>query len=194
MTASRELILASTSESRREILQAAGIVFRCETPEFEERHPVGLSAVAVAEALALGKARSVSRRFPAALVIGADQILECEGERLRKPATEGEARVQLQRLSGRAHELCTGIALVCAEDRTERAAHEVTRLTLRALSDQEIDRYLATGEWRGCLGSFRVEGQGLKLFEWIEGDFLNARGLPALLLFRLLRDLGQPIG
>jgi septum formation protein len=189
----RDLILASTSESRREILKSAGIAFRSEAPDFDERHPSGLDSAALAEALALGKARSVASRFPAALVIGADQILECEGERLRKPSVEAEARVQLKRLRGRTHELCTGLALVCAAERIEKVSHETTRLTMRALTDEEIDRYLATGEWRGCLGSFRVEGQGAKLFERIEGDFFNARGLPLLRLCTLLAEFGRAI-
>jgi septum formation protein len=189
----RELVLASSSESRRQILQATGLRFRSEAPDFEERHPPGLPSAELAESLALGKARSVWKRFPEALVIGADQVLECEGVRFRKPSTVDEARTQLERLRGRTHELCTGIALVCAEDRTERVAHEVTRLTMRPLTTSEIERYLATAEWRGCVGSFRVEGQGLRLFERIDGDFLNARGLPALLLLRLLADCAHPI-
>jgi septum formation protein len=186
----RELILASTSESRREILQEAGMAFRVEAPDFDEQHPEGLDSAALAEGLALGKARSIAARFPEARVIGADQILDCEGDRSRKPSTEAAARAQLKRLRGRTHELCTGIALVCAADGIERVAHETTRLAMRALTDDEIDRYLATGEWRGCLGSYRVEGRGAALFERIDGDLFNARGLPLPRLRELLRLAG----
>jgi len=142
----------------------------------------------LAEALALGKARSVARRFPEALVIGADQLLSCEGQSLRKPDTEAAARKQLSFLSGKSHLLITGLAILCEGTHELRVQHEVARLSVRSLGGDEIDRYLATGEWKGCLGAYRVEGQGIKLFDRIEGDLTAVRGLPLVRLCNALRD------
>jgi len=174
----RDLILASTSESRRALLEAAGIPFRVEKPDFDEAHPEGVRPSDLAEALALGKARSVAVRFPEALVIGADQLLSCEGRSVRKPETEEAAREQLAFLNGKSHLLITGLAILCESTHELRVAHEVARLTMRFLGDDEIDRYLKTGEWQGCLGAYRVEGAGIKLFQQIEGDLNAIRGLP----------------
>jgi septum formation protein len=190
---SRELILASTSPARRALLETLGLKFRCEAPQFEEKRPPGLSAADLAEALALGKARSVAQKFPEALVLGADQILVVEGELLEKPKDEGAARTQLKRLRGKMHVLTTGLALLCEKTHGLRVEHELTRMTMRMVADDELDRYVATGEWQGCVGSYRVEGQGLKLFQRIEGDILNARGLPMVRVANALRDLGFPL-
>ncbi len=189
----RELILASTSPARRALLEAAGLPFRCEAPEFDEKVSPGLSPADLAEALALGKARSIARRSEEALVLGADQTLVLDGEILEKPAKVDEARAQLKKLRGKTHVLTTGIALICEKTHALRVEHELTRMTMRMVADDEIERYLATDEWQGCLGSYRVEAQGLKLFQRIEGDLLNARGLPMLRVVNALRDLGFPL-
>jgi septum formation protein len=189
----RDLILASTSESRRSLLEGAGIPFRVEKPDFNEAHPEGVRPSDLAEALALGKARSVALRFPDALVIGADQVLSCEGQSLRKPKTEEAAREQLRSLNGKSHLLVTGLAVLCESTHELRVAHDVARLTMRFLGDEEIDRYLATGEWQDCLGAYRVEGAGIKLFQQIEGDLNAIRGLPLVRLCNALRDFRVPL-
>ena len=189
----RELILASTSPARRALLEALGLPFRCVNPEYEEQRPPGLAAADLAEALALGKARSVAKKFPEALVVGADQILVVDGELLEKPKDLDAARVQLKRLRGQMHVLTTGFAVLCEKTHGLRVEHELTRMTMRMIADDELERYLATGEWQGCVGSYRVEGQGLKLFQRVEGDVLNARGLPLVRVLNALRDLGFPL-
>ncbi|MHB1844719.1 MAG: Maf family protein [Deltaproteobacteria bacterium] len=189
----QELILASTSETRRDILRALGLRFRVERPDFDETRPPGLTPADLAEALALGKARNVARRFEEALVLGADQVLVCDGELFHKPADAAAARAQLQRLRGKVHHLITGIALLCEKSHALRVQHELTRMTMRMIGDAEVDRYVETGEWNGSVGAYRVEGQGLKLFERIEGDVFNARGLPALRVVTALRELGFPL-
>lgn len=190
---SRELILASTSPARRAILEALGLRFRCEAPAFEESRPPGLAPSDLAELLALGKAREVARRFEEALVLGADQLLVCDGTVLTKPRDREAAREQLRLLRGRVHVLLTGIALVCEKSHALRVEHELTRMTMRMVGDEELERYLDTGEWEGCVGAYRVEGQGLKLFQRIEGDLFNVRGLPALRVLNALRDHGVPL-
>ena len=187
---SYDLILASSSQARREILEALGLRFRVEAPVFDEGSLAGVTSGDLAETLALGKARSVSSRFPDTLVLGADQVLVLDGQLLRKPADATQAEAQLTSLNGKQHMLITGIALVCERTHALRISNEATRLTMRHLDPAEIKAYVATGEWKGCVGSYRVEGQGLKLFERIEGDLTNARGLPALRLCSALRSLG----
>ena len=185
-----DLILASSSQARREILEALGLRFQVEAPVFDESTLGGVTAGDMAETLALGKARSVSSRFPDKLVLGADQVLVLDGKLLRKPADSAQAEAQLTALNGKQHMLVTGIALVCERTHALRISNEATRLTMRHLDAGEIKSYVATGEWKGCVGSYRVEGRGLKLFERIEGDLTNARGLPAIRLCSALRSLG----
>jgi septum formation protein len=138
--------------------------------------------------LALGKARAVARRFPEALVIGADQVAAFNGQVWSKPADEAGAREQLTQLSGHTHELVTGVALVGPG--LERLEHERVALTMFPLSDAEIAGYLATREWEGCAGSYRIESRGLALFSRVEGDLNTVRGLPMTLLVRMLREAG----
>jgi septum formation protein len=185
-----DLILASTSQARREILEALGMRFRVEPPEFDERALTGVTAGDLSETLALGKARSVSSKFPDDLILGADQVLVLDGQVLRKPADAAQAEAQLNSLNGKQHMLITGMALVCERTHALRISNEATRLTMRHLDPSEIKAYVATGEWKGCVGSYRVEGRGLKLFERVEGDLTNARGLPAIRLCSALRSLG----
>jgi septum formation protein len=185
--------LASTSESRRSLIETLGIPFRVQKPEFDETHPEGVRPSDLAEALALGKARSVAVRFPDALVVGADQLLSCEGRSLRKPETEQAAREQLAFLCGKSHLLITGLAVLCESTHELRVAHEVSRLTMRFLGEDEMERYLATGEWRGSLGAYKVEGAGIKLFQKIEGDLNAVRGLPLVRLCNALRDFHVPL-
>jgi septum formation protein len=189
----RELILASSSEARRHLLEGLHIPFRVETPDYDESHPAGVRPSDLAETLALGKARSVAVRFPEALVVGADQILSCEARGFRKPENASQAREHLSFLRGKSHLLITGLALLCEKTHELRVDHEVVRLTMRFLGDEEIDSYVATGEWEGCLGAYRVEGEGIKLFQRIEGDLNAVRGLPLVRLCNALRDFGVPL-
>ena len=187
----RPLVLASTSPARRALLQQLGLRFECVAPAVEERlDPTG-DPVAQAIRLALEKARAVFARRPDALVVGADQVLVLDGRALGKPADEEEARAQLRSMAGRRHELVTGVAVIGAEGAWQ--AHERTALQVRALDPAEIDAYVATGEWRGCAGGYRVEGRGLALFERIDGDFTNVLGLPVPLLLGELRRRGVPL-
>ena len=138
--------------------------------------------------LALGKARAVARRFPQALIVGADQVAAFAGQVWSKPGDEAGAREQLTTLSGHTHHLVTGVALVGPG--LERVEDESVALTMFSLSDAEIGGYLATREWEGCAGSYRIEARGLALFPRIEGDLNTVRGLPMTLLVRMLRDAG----
>ena len=186
----RPLVLASTSPARRALLEQVGLRFVAEAPEVAEALDPAGDPVEQARALALAKARAVAARRPDALVIGADQVLVLEGRVLGKPADEVDARAQLARMAGRRHALITAVALV--GDGIWQG-QEKTTLQVRPLTGGEIDAYVATGEWRGCAGGYRLEGRGLALFERIEGDPTNVLGLPVPLLLGELRRRGHPL-
>lgn len=153
--------------------------------------PQPLNAVELAVRLARAKAESVAATRAGVLVIGADQVVSFRGQVFGKPEDADRARAQLAKLAGSTHELITGVATCLAGE--TRVEHDVARLTLRSLSDAEIERYLGTGEWQGCAGGYRIEGRGITLFSRVEGDFTGIQGLPMLLLCRMLRDRGVPL-
>jgi septum formation protein len=185
------LVLASTSPTRRSLLDAAGLIYEARAPDFEEIIPPHLSPEEAARALALGKARAARREGEDAIVIGADQVLDLGGAALGKPRDEADARAQLRRMSGRDHHLRTAVALLWPGG--EKTFVASTRLKVRPLSDAEISAYIATGEWRGCAGGYRLEGRGVLLFEEIDGDYFNVLGLPLLPLLAALRELGAAL-
>ncbi|MDR0965505.1 MAG: Maf family protein [Myxococcales bacterium] len=189
------LLLASTSPFRAALLRSAGVAFEICASDIEETDDPAIAPRAQALSFARQKAAALSSRFPSALVLGADQTLELDGRLLRKPNTRAEARAQLSALAGKTHTLHSAIALFRQLPRVRRSAITSIHLRMRSLSPRAIEAYLDTGEWQGCAGSYRVESQGLNLFESIRGDYHAIIGLPMLKLLRLLRNLGEgPFG
>lgn len=183
-----ELILASTSPARKALLGSLGLPFRAEAPGVEEEvEPTRTPAQAVG-ILAERKARAVWTRFPQALVIGSDQLVELEGRALGKAPDAKAARAQLAAMAGKTHQILTGVCVVGPGFLSTEI--EVARLTLWPLSPAELDGYVATGEWEGCAGSYRVEGRGQALFKEIAGDRTGIQGLPMTVVVRLLREAG----
>jgi len=176
------LVLASASPQRRAILAEFGIPFEV-CPAGVEEETVGAPADVVVRN-ALRKARAARAEVgPDRLVLGADTEVFLDGRVFGKPADEPEARRFLEALSGRTHEVLSGVALLDAE--SERTGVERTAVTFRPLGPDAIDRYLATGEWRGRAGGYAVQGHGEALVASIEGDYWNVVGLPVSLLFEL---------
>ncbi len=187
----RELILASTSGSRRRMLHAAGVRVRCEAPGVDEHTVDGLKPVELARHLGAAKAGAVSARFPRALVIGADQVAVALGssEPWGKPPDPELHLAMLKRMRGRAHDLITGWAVVGPG--LDHVAHTTTRMHMRPdLTDRELSDYVATGEGSGCAGGYAAEGLGGFLFSRIEGDWYNVLGLPLLEVIGVLRAQG----
>lgn len=193
-----EIVLASGSVHRRQLLDNAGLRFRVQSSQLDERaleaplRGSGATPDTVAEVLAEAKAADVSERCPGALVIGADQTLALGDEALHKPADMEAARRALLQLQGRTHELHSAVALVRNGETLWR--HVATaRLTMRALSPAEIGRYLAlAGDAAlSSVGAYQIEGPGIRLMERVEGDLFTIIGLPLLPLLAELRRRGE---
>lgn len=192
-----QLILASASVSRRRILENAGVAHVVRPVDVDEERIKerlignGASAEAVAEALAEVKACRSSSDHRPALVVGADQVLECAGELWSKPLDGDGMRKQLERLSGRTHRLVSAVAAARGGEVLWRHT-DSARLTVRPLGRGFIDRYLtaAGAPVRDSVGCYRLEGIGVQLFSRIEGDFFTILGLPLLPLLQFLREQG----
>jgi septum formation protein len=174
------LILASRSPQRRAILEQLRIPFEVVAPDYEEEP--GVDPVEHARA----KARSLAGGAGDRPVLGVDTEVLCNGRLFGKPRDEADAAEMMNALSGRTHEVVSGLSLVTTA--WEEIGCEVTRVTFRALTPRDVATYVAAGEWEGRAGAYAVQGFGASLVERIEGDYLNVVGLPASLLVRLLAE------
>ncbi|WP_141332611.1 nucleoside triphosphate pyrophosphatase [Myxococcus sp. AB025B] len=185
----RPLILASTSSARRSLMDGLGLPYRAVSPGVDETVAAHLSARDAVRELAARKARAVHARHPDAWVLGADQLVEVDGQTLTKPMDRDAARGQLQKLLGHTHDIHTGVCLVGPGGSIDEAV-ETARLTFHDVTPDELERYLDLNEWEGCCGSYRVEGAGQALLARLDGDRANVQGLPMVTVVRLLRQAG----
>ena len=189
------LLLASTSPTRRELLERAGIPVETEAPSVDERAlqtALGdASGKAVATCLADAKALAISERRPDRLVVGADQILDCDGTLFAKAANRDEAAATLAALSGRSHTLVSVLTVARGRHVAKRAV-ATAHLTMRPLEPTTIARYLAAAGDAATrsVGCYEVEGLGIQLFSRIEGEHSAILGLPLLPLLAILRRMG----
>ncbi|MBL8750595.1 MAG: septum formation protein Maf [Planctomycetes bacterium] len=187
-----DLVLASTSPYRRQLLERLRVPFTCEAPGVDEAQVKATIADprAVVVELARRKALAVARRRPGAIVIGSDQGACLDGALLDKPGTAANAEAQLQRLQSRTHELLTAVAFA-QDGRVVAEFVDTTRLTMRAFGADEIARYVAAESPLDCAGSYKIEALGIALFDRIEcSDWTAIVGLPLLRLCAALRPLG----
>ena len=183
-----EIILASESPRRRELLMLMGLPFTVD-PSHEEEDPPRHETVAEnVMALALQKAHAVLPRHPGACVIGADTVVDLDGLVLGKPHTPENAKAYLTRMRGRTHTVYTGLAVITP--RGVRTAYETTLVTFAPLSDAEIDWYVSTGEPLDKAGAYGIQGPACAFVSRIEGDYFNVIGMPVRLLYTLLREEG----
>jgi septum formation protein len=188
------LVLASASPRRRELLKNAGIPFIVQASEIPELPREGEAPQACAERLAREKARDVFRQRPQDFVLGADTIVIVDGQILGKPRDVADAAHMLRLLSGRTHQVITGVCLI-GPDRKERSSLEDTRsettlVTMSQLSDGDIQSYVATGEPLDKAGAYAIQGIASRWISRIEGDYFNVVGLPVSLVYRMLRENG----
>ncbi len=183
-----DLVLASRSPRRVEIMRGLGFEFEIDpAPEHLEDGVSHDDVFAIPEILAMRKCEHVSARRPGATVIAADTVVIVDGEILNKPADDAEARAFLRRLAGRSHTVVTGVAVRCDARAVAVVDSERTVVTFRELTDDEIARYVSTGEGRDKAGSYAAQGVGAGLIRSVDGCFFNVVGLPVGRLLDMLR-------
>jgi septum formation protein len=194
------LVLASASPRRRQLLRQAGIAFRVRASGIPETGLLGESPRACAERLAREKARAVLGRRPQDFVLGADTIVIVDGQILGKPRDAADAARMLRLLSDRTHKVTTGVCLTgrlnhpgprSGEQRKtafEDVRSQTTRVTMEALTDDEIRRYVASGEPVDKAGAYAIQGVASRWISRIEGDYFNVVGLPVALVWRMLQE------
>ncbi|HEU0369562.1 MAG TPA: Maf family protein [Candidatus Acidoferrum sp.] len=186
-----KLILASASPRRAEILRAAGIAFTLLSSAVDETPLPGETATDMVRRLAAAKAELVAARAVGpAIVIAADTVVALDGAVMGKPRTSDDARHMLEKLSGRTHSVITGVALVRLPDVERREFTEITQVHFTALSDEEIVRYLSSGEPFDKAGAYAIQGVAGRFIPRIDGCYFNVVGLPLARLCRELTALG----
>ncbi len=190
------LVLASTSAYRRSLLERLGVPFRCRAPLCDEaalqRESANLEPRQLAEALALAKASSLAEEEAGSTIIGCDQLAVFGGRVFGKPGTAERAIGQLLSMSGQTHELITALVVIRGAEVFRHT--DITRLRMRPLARDAIERYVAADRPFDCAGSYKLESRGIALFDRIESDDHSAiTGLPLIALVTILRELDVAI-
>ncbi len=179
------LILASASPRRSELLRKARIVFRVEPAHVPEERAPGEAPQVYAERLARDKARALFAKHPNDYVLGADTIVVCDAHVLEKPSDEADAARMVRLLAGRTHEVITAVCLCAPQG--ELIESETTRVTVAAMSDDEIADYVHTGEPMDKAGAYGIQGMFSRWVTTIAGDYSNVVGLPVARVYSMLR-------
>jgi septum formation protein len=197
-----KIILASASPRRAQLLSQAGLPFVALPADVDESRLPGELAAATALRLAEAKARAAVLQLAAPrrrvqeetqeeeIVIGADTIVELDGDALGKPGSAEAARAMLRRLSGRSHRVITGVAVIGMRGGHSKCAAETTEVNFAALSTEEIKWYVETGEPLDKAGGYAIQGLGCRFVERIEGCYFNVVGLPLRRVYRMLQESG----
>ncbi|HLU22026.1 MAG TPA: Maf family protein [Bacillaceae bacterium] len=181
-----QLILASNSPRRRELLQKLNIPFKALSPNVDESISTYVSPEDIVMTLALRKANIVKDLEENAVVVGCDTVVVCDDQILGKPKNESEARDMLKQLSGRTHSVYTGVAII--HDAKQELFFEKTDVEFWLLSDEEIEQYIESGEYFDKAGAYGIQGLGALLVKSIRGDYYSVVGLPIARLSRVLRE------
>jgi septum formation protein len=193
------LVLASASPRRHELLRNAGIPFVVQPTDIPEVPQQGEAPRSFAERMAREKALAVFRQRPDDFVLGADTIVVVEARILGKPRDGADAARMLRLLSGRRHQVTTGVCLVGPQLRTENrkpetgfedVRSETTVVAMEALSDDDIRSYISSGEPMDKAGAYAIQGRASRWISRIEGDYSNVVGLPVSLVYKMLREGG----
>ena len=185
------LILGSTSVYRRELISRLRVPFEVVAPHVDETPLLGEAPTALAERLALSKAKAVAAQFPNALVIGSDQVADLHGQCLGKPGTHSNAVAQLRQMRGQTVIFQTAVAVVCFKTGFEQRSLASVRVQFRDLTDAEIENYLTLEKPYDCAGSAKSEGLGIALLDSIDSDDPTALiGLPLIRTCQMLRAAG----
>lgn len=186
-----KLILASASPRRAEVLRDAGLQFEAISTRVDEALQPNERAEELVQRLAEAKARSAAAHAQGpAIVVGADTEVVVDSMVLGKPASAGDAREMLRRLSGGTHRVVTGLVAIRLPDGATRAELETTQVTFAPLCPEEIEEYVASGEPFGKAGAYAIQGRAGRFVTRVEGCYFNVVGLPLARLYRILRELG----
>lgn len=191
--AKARIILASSSPRRQEILEGLKLDFIVHPSEVEERIPLDMLPEDIVEHLSFMKAESVSKHYNNEIVIGSDTIVVLGGEILGKPHNNEAAFSMINKLQGHEHTVFTGVAVIDSSSREYKVSHCSTKVTIKSLSEDQIKRYIATGEPMDKAGSYAIQGFGAMIVEKINGDYFTVVGLPIHLLSEMLEDFGVHI-
>ncbi|MEW9670853.1 nucleoside triphosphate pyrophosphatase [Ammoniphilus sp. 3BR4] len=192
-TNEREIILASSSPRRQEMLRNLGLKFIIHPSGADESVDDGLKPDAIVEMLAERKAADVASQYSEGVVIGSDTIVVLEGKVLGKPNNEKDAFSMLSSLQGTTHSVFSGLAIIDAGADKKKIGHVETKVTMRPISSDEILRYIATKEPMDKAGSYAIQGLGSIFIEGIVGDYFSVVGLPVRLMAEYLEDFGISI-
>jgi septum formation protein len=186
----REIVLASASPRRRDILQTLGLSFVVDSADVDETVKHGARIDDVVRELALAKARDVAFRHQDSLIVAGDTLVELEGQILGKPSGPEDARRMLSFMSGHQHRVVTGLALLDPATGNAATSSVETLVTFRPMTESEIEAYVATGEPLDKAGSYGIQGLGAAFVDRIDGDYYNVAGLPVAALNALLEEAG----
>ncbi|MBV9183449.1 MAG: septum formation protein Maf [Acidobacteria bacterium] len=188
MTLRPTLVLASSSIRRQQLLKCAGIDFVCCPAHIAELRMPQEPGLSFAERMAREKAHAVRPKMPGHAVLGADTVVEVEKQVLGKPANAEDAARMLRLLSGRSHQVTTGVCLV--GDGFDDLRSETTKVYFLPLAENDIEEYVATGEPLDKAGAYAIQGKASRFIQYWEGDYTNVVGLPLGLVRRMLLEHG----
>jgi septum formation protein len=184
------IILASASPRRKQLLAEAGYKFISTTPDIDEStFPMGEhNACEYAKKLALAKAKSVAEEYPDCLVIGADTVVDFNGEIIGKPADAKDAECITKKIFSKPHKVITGLAIVRLSDGIEIVESDTTTVYPRKMSAEQIAEHIKSSSWQDKAGAYAIQETGDEFVEKIEGSLTNVMGMPMELLQRLLKN------
>ena len=189
----RKIILASKSKQREKLLKIIGLDFVIEKSNYEEDMSEKLPAHKLAQKLALGKAQDIAQKHKDAIIIGADTFVILGKEFLGKPRTSQKAREMLKKISGKKHQLITGIAIIDTKKNKIITDYEITEVWFKKLSKKEIENYIKIGEPLNKAGGYTIQGIGAIFVQKMNGNFDSAVGLPVGKVYEYLLKLGVDI-
>ncbi len=181
------LVLASSSPRRSELLRNAGISYRVHASHVPEVHTPGESPEQYVRRLSRSKAEHIADRYPGDFILGADTVVIVDQHILEKPADADDARRMLRMLSGRSHQVTTGVCLIDPNSGPDIRT-ETTDVTFSALSDEEIEFYVSSGEPMDRAGAYAIQGLASRYASGITGCYFNVVGLPVPLVYRMLKE------
>lgn len=191
----RQIVLASTSPYRQQLLRQLAVPFIAAAPDFIEKMDPSVAPALLVRHLALGKAQSLVERYPDALIIGSDQVfVDQRGRTVGKAGNMQNATQQLKQMSGRTHCFFTGLALLDSRTGVAQTDYATFHVSFRKLTDNQIYNYLRREQPFDCAGSFKIEGLGIALMEKMEGEDYNSLiGLPLIKLVTMLEQAGVEV-